>query len=121
MLYKKLDKPNAHATQLAYRVRYWPYAALAEYARKMICWKQHGYIPKQSFIDMLNEDMTHVFYNNQEWQITWAYNNIPTQIEWEKFKGSIHVQFRVSPLFDRKNICLLDFDTANSANKFTSK
>ena len=111
MLYKKLDKPNAHATQLAYRVRYWPYAALANYARKMIVWKQHCYVPKATVIEMLNEDMTEVFYNNQYWTIVWAYNNIPTQLEWEKHKDNVKLEFRVSPIFERKNVCLFDLET----------
>lgn len=97
---------------LAYRVNYWPWQELSPAARDLIRFNTPRYIPKKDVLDMCNEEMTKLRVHNRWYPIKWAWNNIPTEFEWNKKSDSylIRVELRASPMIDGYFQALLSFE-----------
>lgn len=97
MLFKEVH--NRQETQLAYKIKFYPYAELSDKAKELITLRKHSYFRKQHVVNLLNESLDTFTLRETSYQIVWQYNNIPTQEEWEKKSDSylIHVDFRFSP------------------------
>lgn len=114
VLYQALDKPDRSKTQLMYFAIYMPTIVLPDSASKLIAWKHKKMLYKNQILDCLNEDMTKITFAPpnkaaQQWDICWAFNAIPTQMEWERKSSSyiISCEFRV--LLGSKRIVQLSF------------
>lgn len=100
MLYKKLAKPNASQTQLFYKLQYWPSWLLSDKAKKLCHYRNGVVLPKHALLNHMNEELTHIympeFAGASNYRIVWAFNNIPTEQEWDKKSGDylISVEFR---------------------------
>ena len=116
MLFKQLAKPDRQQTQLAYRVKFFPYNALTESAKDLIVWSKLVYMRKGEIEDRLNEDKTRITYKSKDYVILWAYNNIPTQMEWEGKSESFNIrcEFRASPAIPEFAVCVMNFELAAS-------
>lgn len=112
-LYIKLDTPDRSRTQLMYAANYFPHNEL-DAAERLVVWHHKKMFYKGQILAMLNEDMTLINYAphnkvEQQWEINWKYNAIPTQLEWERKSNSyiIYCEFRV--LLSGRKIVLLSF------------
>ena len=112
MLFKKLARPDRQQTQLAYRVKFFPFNTLSESAKDLIVWSKLVYMRKKDIEDSLNEDKTKIIYRSKEYVILWAYNNIPTQKEWEGKSESFNIrcEFRASPAIPEYAVCIMNFE-----------
>lgn len=113
-LYLCLDIPDRSKTQLAYAANYFPTNELSDAAKNLISWSTKKQLYKSMIVAGLTEDMTQLRYAPynkpaQLWAIHWRYNNIPTQIEWERKNAGyiIEAEFRV--IADGTKIVLLSF------------
>lgn len=115
-LFKILSKPDRQQTQLAYRVKYFPFSTLSSAAKELIVWGKTIYMRKADILDRLDENKITLTYNCKSYVIVWAYNNIPTQIEWEgkSDKFLIRVELRASPAIPEFAIAILNFELASS-------
>lgn len=95
-LYKKLAAPDAAETQLAYKLRYWPGSMLGWKAQKLCSIKPILLRMKHEILEHCNAELTKLFDYGQEWEIVWRFNNIPTEMEWNKLcdEARIFVEFR---------------------------
>lgn len=116
MLFKSLLKPDRQQTQLAYKVKYFPFAELSPAAKELIVWGKTVYFRKQELEDRLNEAKTLLTYNGKDYVILWAYNNIPTEMEWDGKSESflIRVELRASPAIPEFAVAILNFELASS-------
>ncbi len=100
MLFKKLDKPNASQTQLFYKLQYWPSFLLSAKAKQLCHYRNAVVFPKRALLDCMNEELTHIympgFAGATSYKIVWAFNNIPTEQEWDKKSDEylVSVEFR---------------------------
>jgi hypothetical protein len=101
---------------LAYRVKHWPLSELSPVAKSKLVSNKLVYLPKQMILDNCNEERTHMFFKNRRYAIAWAWNNIPTELEWDKKSDSclIRIEFRVSPLIKEGYLALLSFELPSS-------
>jgi len=113
-LYQLLDAPDRTKTQLMYQATYFPRTELSDSAGRLIAWYHGTMLFKGQIVNMLNEDMTELMYaphkkELQDWSIKWRFNNIPTQLEWERksTRFIISCEFRV--LLGGAKIALLSF------------
>jgi hypothetical protein len=112
-------------TQLAYRVRCFPWDVLSPAAKQLIVWRQGFYLRKMQLEALIlqpqQDDPCQVpeFLHSEKhgiFRIEWAYGSIPTQEEWDG-KGDrfhIHVDLRISPACANSRIALLDFKLPSS-------
>ena len=116
MLFKSLLKPDRQQTQLAYKVKYFPFHELSPAAKELIVWGRTVYFRKQELEDRLNEAKTLLTYNGKDYVILWAYNNIPTEQEWDGKSESflIRVELRASPAIPEFAVAILNFELASS-------
>ena len=116
MLFKKLAKPDRQQTQLAYKVKYFPYNELPQSGKDLVVWKRNIYMRKQELEDRLNETKTLLNYQGKDYVILWAYNNIPTVMEWEGKSESflIRIELRASPAIPEFAVAILNFELASS-------
>lgn len=119
MLFNKLSKPDRSRTQLAYMLNYYPAALLpANTADNFIAWSKRTMITKSKLLTLCNEELTTLRTNasNLDFKIQWAFNNIPTELEWERKGGGylIGVEFRLSAVTGP--IVLLSFGTVKHIN-----
>lgn len=112
MLFKKLPRPDRQQTQLAYRVKFFPFHNLTEAAKDLIVWHKNVYLRKHQIDDAMNEDKTKITFKGKEYVILWAYNNIPTQMEWEGKSHSFNIrcEFRASPAIPEYAVAILNFE-----------
>lgn len=115
MLYKKLAKPNASQTQLFYKLQYWPSWLLSVKA-KQLCHYRNGIVfPKHTLLACMNEELTHIympgFAGTRSYKIVWAFNNIPTEQEWDKKSDDylISVEFRTFVHCQHEPVAILSF------------
>lgn len=115
MLYKKLAKPNASQTQLFYKLQYWPATRLSDKA-KLLCHSRRAVmLPKHVLLDCMNKELTHIYMPNfagaLSYRIVWAYNNIPTEQEWDKKSGNylISVEFRTFVHCQHEPVAIFSF------------
>lgn len=113
MLFQKLSCPDRKQTQLAYRVKYWPWCQLSPAARELVRWKKHTYIKKADIELACNETKETMFYAGQLFKIVWAHNNVPTEYEWNKTKHDryLRAEFRRSPAITETAVVILSFDS----------
>ena len=97
MLFKEVH--NRQETQLAYKVKFYPYDELSDKAKELIILRKQSYFRKSRILEFIDESLEYFNYRSTDYQIVWQYNNIPTQEEWEKKSDNylIHVDFRFSP------------------------
>jgi hypothetical protein len=117
-LFQSLNKPDHQRTMLAYRVRLWPYSELSQVAKSKLVSAKLVYLPKHMILDACNEERTHMFFRDRRYALAWAWNNIPTQLEWDKKSDNylIRVELRVSPLIKEGYLALLSFELPSSLN-----
>jgi hypothetical protein len=103
---------------LAYRVKYWPLSELSPAAKSKLVSAKLVYLPKHMILDACNEERTHMFFRDRRYALAWAWNNIPTQLEWDKKSDNylIRVELRVSPLIKEGYLALLSFELPSSLN-----
>jgi DNA modification methylase len=99
-------------TQLAYRIKYFPYSQLSPKARELIVWKRNTLIRKGDIIDNCNETQEVLFHKGSLYKICWLHNTVPTEHEWNKKLDSylVRCEFRRSPAIPELAIVLLSFD-----------
>ena len=117
-LFQSLPDPDYQKTMLAYRVKHWPYSELSSAAKNKIISHRMKYIPKRDILAACNEERTHMFVGNRRYAIAWAWNNVPTEQEWDKKSDSylIRVELRCSPLIKEAYVALLSFELPSSLN-----
>ena len=115
MLYKILSCPDRSQTQLAYRVKFWPHKQLSAAAKDLIVWSKNIYIRKSDILSACDETLEHITKFNRQFKIVWAYNNVPTEQEWNgKSDGyPIKAEFRISPVVGDP-IVVLSFELPSS-------
>lgn len=115
-LYQSLAKPDRQKTMLAYRVKHWPLSELSQAARERIISNRVIYLPKRQILESCNDPLTELRWKAYDYTIAWAWNNIPTEQEWDKKSDSylIRVELRWSPLIAGGNVALLSFELPSS-------
>jgi hypothetical protein len=110
-LFKQLISPNRKETQLAYRVKYWPFKELSPAAKELIAYNKKVFLKKGTILDQCNEDKTKLFRGGREYQIVWEYNNMPTRQEWEGKTDNylISCEFRGSAAIEGYSVVILSF------------
>ena len=90
-------------TQLAYKLKFYPKQKLNEYESQLIRSNFWTKMTKAELLAACNEDLTHIvgssgIVKGGQFQINWAYGNIPTQLEWDRKSDDtvIWIEFRVS-------------------------
>ena len=121
MLFNKLPTPDRSRTQLAYMLYYYPVDQMpANTVDTFVAWRKRRMIPKYKLLDMCNEELTTLQLpgNATQFTIHWAFNNIPTQLEWERKGGGylIDCELRISPVTGP--IAVLSFGTVKHMNPF---
>lgn len=111
-LFKFLSIPDRKQTQLAYRIKYWPRAELSDTAKDLICWHKMVYMRKREIIAACMPGFETLTYKNKDFKIVWAYNNIPTELEWNGKTDEflIRVELRCSPAIDDFAVAVLNFE-----------
>lgn len=111
MLFKNLLKPDRRQTQLAYRVKYWPYSELSDAARKLIVYKNTCFLHKAMIESACDDTKTSLYWKGKSYQIVWAFNNPPTEQEWKGKSDRFHIkaEFRCSPAIDEFAVVILNF------------
>ncbi len=115
-LFKQLPKQDRQATQLAYCVKYWPYEDLSIAGRDLLVWQRKLYLRKSDILECLDTDKTTMHKHGRDYQIVWAYNNMPTETEWNK-RGDdalITCEFRSSPAIKGWAVAILSFELPSS-------
>lgn len=90
-------------TQLAYKLKFYPKQKLNEYESQLIRSNFWTKMTKSELLAVCTEDLTHIIGSSGlvkggQFQINWAYGNIPTQLEWDRKPDDtvIWIEFRVS-------------------------
>ena len=98
-------------TQLAYKVRCFPWFDLPDAAKQLVSWRRYNAMYKSTFLERVNEDMTHYTFKGRNYQIVWAYNNVPTELEWERKSPMylLSVDLRFSPAIKEMAVAILSF------------
>jgi hypothetical protein len=111
-LFKTLPVPDRHQTQLAYRVKYWPMAELSPAAKELIKHQKKVYMRKQALLDACNDELNILNHGLRKWHIVWAYNNMPTQQEWDRCGADrfISVELRTSPAIADYSVAILSWE-----------
>lgn len=111
-LFRKLPSPDRQQTQLAYRIKYWPWHELAKSARELVNYRQGIYLKVKQLELACNLEMTKLTLSRREWLIVWAYNNIPTEVEWAKQNSErlIRVELRCSVAIPEHAVAILSFE-----------
>lgn len=111
-LFQSLSKPDHQRTMLAYRVRHWPFSELSKPAVDKLVSNNLYYLPKHKVLAACNEELTALHFAGHFYPIAWAWNNIPTEIEWNKKSDNylIRVELRWSPLIPGGKVALLSFE-----------
>ena len=109
MLFK--DIIDRKQTQLAYRVKFFPWQVLTEAAKELVTRRAHTYMRKAKFLSNCNEELTTFYYDNIHYTIVWEYNNIPTRAEWERRTDGylVHLDMRISPAVDCHAVAIISF------------
>lgn len=117
-LFQSLPDPDYQKTMLAYRVKHWPMSELSPVAKSKLISNKLKYLPKWQVLECCNEERTHMFVAGRRYAIAWAWNNIPTEQEWDKKSDNylIRVELRCSPLIKEGYVALLSFELPSSLN-----
>lgn len=112
-LFKLLKAPDRKETQLAYRVKYWPYKELSSAGRALLARQRLVFLSKATIMSRVNADMTKLADASGNWHdIVWAYNNMPTEAEWNKWHNTSYLacEYRRSAAIDSYAVAILSFD-----------
>ena len=111
-LFKFLSIPDRKQTQLAYRIKYWPKAELSDNAKELVCWSKTVYMRKRQILAACSCELEMLEYKGRNFKIVWAYNNIPTELEWNGKTDEflIRVELRCSPAIDDFAVAILNFE-----------
>lgn len=111
-LFKLLALPDRKQTQLAYRIKYWPISELNEGTKEFICWRKTVYLRKRQILAACMPDFETLVYKERSYKIVWAYNNIPTEQEWNGKTDEflIRVELRCSPAIEEFAVAILNFE-----------
>lgn len=111
-LFKLLSKPDRQQTQLAYMLRYWPYAELPRAGRELLRKQVKRYLHKQTVLAGVSPDGLSLSWHGRDYRIVWAYNNVPTETEWNNRDALsfIACEFRTSPAIEGFAVVILSFD-----------
>lgn len=111
-LFKFLAAPDRKQTQLAYRVKFWPFVELNAAEKELICWSKTVYLRKRQILAACMPGFEVLTYKERNYKIIWAYNNIPTEQEWERKTDEflIRVELRCSPAIDDFAVAILNFE-----------
>jgi hypothetical protein len=101
---------------LAYRVKHWPLSELSPAAKSKLVSNKLVYLPKHMIIAACNEEPDRMFFDGWGYPLAWAWNNIPTELEWDKKSDNylIRVELRWSPLIPGGKVALLSFELPSS-------
>lgn len=110
------------ATQLAYKVRCFPWAQVPAAGKELVSWRRGLYLTKAQILLALDEDMTKLVFKLRDYTVVWAFNNIPTEQEWERKSDTflIYADFRFSPAVKEHAVVVLDFELGISHHMITS-
>lgn len=116
-LFKKLQTPDRRQTMLAYRVKFWPYRELSETGKELIKWRKHIYMRKGDILLNCNETQEVLYVNERHYRIVWAFNNTPTEQEWNSKSDDylVRVELRHSPAIPEVSVAVLSF-TSSTVN-----
>jgi hypothetical protein len=111
-LFKPMLTPDRNQTQLAYRIKFWPKSELSAAAKDLLRYSKKLYMSKCVIEELCSEDKTKLVYNAREWNLVWAYNNMPTEEEWNKVRSGLLlcVELRMSPAIDGGAVAILSFE-----------
>jgi hypothetical protein len=111
-LFLKLPEPDRQQTQLAYRIKYWPFAELSIAACYLISLHKRFYIEKRVVLACCNESKNALTWRGTIYNIVWAYNNMPTEMEWDRVEEGrfITMELRTSPAIAGYYVAILSFD-----------
>lgn len=111
-LFKAMPQPDRYQTQLAHRVKYWPMAELSPAAKELIKYQKKIYLRKQVLLDACNYELNILTHGFRKWHIVWAYNNMPTQQEWDRCGAErfISVELRASPAIEDYSVAILSWE-----------
>lgn len=112
MLFKAMTKPDRQQTQLAYRVKYWPFKELSDAAKQLICFRKSVFFTKNSIETACDEAKITMLYKGREWKIVWAFNNPPTEEEWKRKTDNFNIraEFRCSAAIPEFAVVILNFE-----------
>lgn len=118
-LYQDLSTPTKTRTMLAYRVKYWPLTELSQAGRELLVSNKVCYISKQELLTRLSEHKVSYFHAGHWYKLVWAYNNVPTIFEWERFEsqGLLRLELRVSPAIEGARVAILAFDSMSAVKQ----
>jgi hypothetical protein len=82
----------------SYEVNYYPDNHLT-YGKDLLVWSKRIRATKEQVLALCNEQKTAFWYDSKWWGIHWAFNNIPTEIEWNKITvdSRFYIYLRISP------------------------
>lgn len=114
MLFQKLTDPDRTKTQLAYMANYFPWKDLTPGAEELIVWRQRLHMHKGILVNSLDETKECLQYYTkpsrvQEFKLCWQYNNVPTEIEWNKKSDTFILSVDLRILKTVGPIALLSF------------
>lgn len=103
---------DRQATQLAYRIKFWPYKQLTIKATDLVRANKVLYVTKAAILSRCDETLQHIYIEGTNYKILWIYNNIPTEEEWSKKSDDflIRIELRNSPVIKERTVALLDFE-----------
>jgi hypothetical protein len=111
-LFIKLPKPDRQQTQLAYRIKYWPLIDLSAAAIYLISMHKRFHIEKRVLLACCNEGKNTLTWRGRVYNVVWAYNNMPTEMEWDKVEESrfITMELRTSSAIAGYSVAILSFE-----------
>lgn len=108
-------------TQLAYKLKYFPFASVPPAGRKLVSMRRIMTVTKAQLIEHMDETKCDLFMSKRNWNIVWAYNNIPTEQEWNKIPlhAKFLVELRASPAIDCFAVAIIySFEKSNVVGIF---
>ena len=114
MLYNPIN--NRQSTQLAYKIKFFPWQELTGGAKKLVCWHKNICMRKSDILAACDESLNTMTRGTRDYKIVWAYNNMPTQQEWERKSAGfiLRAEFRSSPAIPDFAVVILNFELATS-------
>ena len=102
---------DRRTTQLAYKVRCYPWYDLPDSGKDLVSWRRFTHLRKSELEARLNPELTTFYYRGREYHIVWTYNNIPTFLEWERKSDDylISIDIRFSPAIKELGVAIFSF------------
>lgn len=103
---------NRQYTQLAYKVRCYPWHDLPQAGKDLTRWHRKLILRKSEVLTMLDESMEHFIHEGRMYRIVWAYNNVPTEQEWNKKSDSwlVTIELRSSAAIPEVQVAIFNFE-----------